>query len=153
MLVIDSNALIILLLGLIDKKHLGTHKTASLFDERDFEELLDFIGDLNNLLVIPNVWTEVDNLLNNFSGEEKHPYIVNLVNSIMETTEKYIKTSQVSLINEFFDIGITDALLLSLSKENEALITSDSKLSDYATAYGVLVYDMKKIKNERIRKY
>jgi uncharacterized protein YaiI (UPF0178 family) len=45
---------------------------------------------------------------------------------------------------------VTDSLLLEYSKECELLITSDSKLSDYAVASGISVFDLVKNRNERI---
>lgn len=66
MILVDSNALIVLLIGFIDPKLFETHKATSIYDEDDFYELLNVIGDLEEILVLPNIWTEVDNLLNTF---------------------------------------------------------------------------------------
>ncbi len=68
MIVIDTNALVILVLGLMDPRLIEGHKRTSIYDARDFDDLLTRIGDVKQLLIIPNVWTEVDNLLNGFTG-------------------------------------------------------------------------------------
>ena len=49
------------------------------------------------------------------------------------------------------DLGITDTLLLQVAKQCQLLITNDSRLSDYAIANGVLVYDMVKERNNRFK--
>jgi len=72
MILIDANALVVLLIGIIDPRLFKTHKTTSIYEEQDYYDLLAIIGDLKNLVVLPNVWTEVDNLLNNFSGNYKY---------------------------------------------------------------------------------
>lgn len=153
MLLIDTNSLVIYLLGILDIKHLGKHKRASIYDENDFLDLAEFIGDPGRLLVLPNVWSEVDNLLNNFSGNEKYPYILAISSLIKESSEKYLETHIASASDMFSDLGVTDSLLLEAAKDCEAIITSDSQLSDYALAFGFKVYDMVKLKNEKLGNY
>lgn len=150
MLLIDTNALVVLIIGLIDTKLINTHKRTSIYDESDFLDLLAFINNIDRLIVLPNVWTEVDNLLNDFSGNYKYPYLVNLTNIIKGTSEKFLSSEKATTSSFFSDLGLTDSLLIQHGKECECLITSDSKLSDYAIASGIPVYDLVKNKNERL---
>ncbi|TDT40564.1 hypothetical protein CLV90_3413 [Maribacter spongiicola] len=150
MKLIDTNSLIILLVGLIDPKLIQKHKRTSIYEEQDFNDLLSFIGDIEKLVVIPNVWTEVDNLLNNFNRGHKERYIEEITKTIKITTEKFLESKTAIESIGFLDLGLTDSLLLEYSKECELLITSDSKLSDYAIASGVTVFDLVKNRNERI---
>ncbi len=150
MKLIDTNALIILLIGIIDPKLFKTHKRTSIYEEQDFLDLVSFIGDLNKLVVLPNVWTEVDNLLNNFGRNYKEKYVEELTKIIKSTTEKFIESETATKSFGFFDLGLTDSLLLEYSSQCELLITSDSSLSDYAIANGIKVYDLVKNRNERI---
>ncbi len=85
-----------------------------------------------------------------FSGSHKYEYIQRITKSIKATAEIYILSQTATQSDSFSDLGITDSLLLELSKECRLLITADSKLSDYAAAYGVLVYDIVKNRNERL---
>lgn len=150
MILIDANALAILLVGLVDTNLIGRHNRTSLYLEQDYYDLLEIIESFDNLIVLPNVWTEVDNILNDFSGNHKYEYILQITSTIKSTSEKYITSLKATECDCFFDLGLTDSLLLEYSKECKLLVTGDSKLSDYANGYGVLVYDMVKIRNERI---
>jgi hypothetical protein len=150
MKLIDANALIILLLGLIDPKLINKHKRTSIYEEQDFDDLVAFVGDIKELVVLPNVWTEVDNILNNFSGNYKIKYIEQITSTIKLTTEKFIESKTATESIGFYDLGLTDSLMLEYSKECELLITSDSSLSDYAIAHGITVFDLVKNRNERI---
>jgi len=150
MKLIDTNSLIVLLVGLIDPKLIQKHKRTSIYEEQDFIDLLYFIGKIENLVVLPNVWTEVDNLLNNFNRGHKEKYIGEITKTIKLTTEKILETKIATESIGFFDLGVTDSLLLEYSKECELLITSDSKLSDYAVASGISVFDLVKNRNARI---
>lgn len=150
MYLIDSNALTILIIGLIDTSLIRTHKRTSIYDEHDFHELISLIGSIDKLIVLPNVWTEVDNLLNNFSGDLKYPYITQLTNTIKGTTEHFLNTLTATSSDYFTELGVTDSLLIHFGKECECLITSDSQLSDYAIANGIKVFDLVKNKNKKL---
>jgi len=150
MILIDTNALIVLLVGVIDPRLFKTHNRTSIYEEEDFNNLLSVIGDLKDLIVLPNVWTEVDNLLNKFGGTYKDKYVADITNTIKTTTEKYLESEKATVSHGFYDLGLTDSLLLEYSKKCKMLITSDSHLSDYALANGVLVYDLVKNRNMRI---
>ena len=151
MILIDSNSLVVLILGLIDPELINTHKKTSIYDEEDFYKLLGLIENFENLIFLPNIWTEVDNLLNNFSGERKYLYVKKITELIKTSTEQYLQSELATQENYFISLGITDSLIIKLGKECKILITSDSQLSDYAIANGIEVYDMKKVKNNGFR--
>lgn len=149
MILIDTNALIILIIGQIDSKLINSHRRTSIYEEQDYFDLLAIIKDYKNLVVLPNIWTEVDNLLNNFGGDLKYKYILAITETIKSSSEKYINSLVGIDSVSFFDLGLTDSLLLSLAPECDFLITSDSSLSDYAVAINIKVYDI--VKNRNIR--
>jgi len=151
MIIIDTNALVVLLVGLIDTRLFRNHKRTLIYDEDDFTDLLRTIRSLNQIVTLPNIWTEVDNLLNNFSGNYKYAYIQEITKTIKETTENYLASEIGTSSPHFQELGLTDSLILEFAKECKLLITSDSKLSDHAIAYGIPVYDLVKVKNERLR--
>ena len=150
MILIDTNALIILILGQIDSRLIDTHRRTSIYEEQDYYDLLSVIVKIENLIVLPNVWTEVDNLLNGFNGEQKYLYITKITETIKSTSEKYLNSLSGIEHDCFFDLGLTDSLLLNLAKECELLITTDSSLSDYAIANGIKVFDIVKNRNSRL---
>ncbi|HCE56140.1 MAG TPA: hypothetical protein DER05_14555 [Lutibacter sp.] len=147
MIVIDTNALVVLLLGLMDPNIVSTHSKTSIYTKQDFFNLLEVIKDFKNLLVLPNIWTEVDNLLNKFGGNRKYLYVKKITELIKESSEKYINTKSATEKHHFMNLGLTDTLILDLAKDCKFIITSDSQLSDYANALGFNVYDMIKYRN------
>lgn len=151
MKIIDSNSLLVLILGLMKPSLVGTHKKTSIYDEKDFYNLLEVIGTLDSLVVLPNIWTEVDNLLNRFNKGYKKLYIQKIIQIIKETSEVYLNSSSVEGKSEFYDLGLTDTLILEHGRNCELLITSDSTLSDYAHGYGIIVFDMKKSATEKLK--
>jgi len=147
MKLIDANALVLLVVGLIDENLVNRHPKTSIYSKKDFYKLLKIIGSLEDLIVLPNVWTELDNLLNRFGGNHKFQYIERLKMLTQQTTERFIHSRIAVQREEFWELGITDVLLLQMGKECELLITSDSTLSDFAKAQNIKVFDLKEQKN------
>lgn len=103
-------------------------------------------------MVLPNIWTEVDNLLNkHYNKKYKELYVKKIIETIKCTTEKYLASSLIENNSAFYDLGLTDTLILEHAKFCKLLITSDSKLSDYAFSKGIKVFDMKKMANEKLK--
>ena len=92
MILIDANALVVLLLGFMNPSLINTHKRPSIYEKQDFDDLVFVIEKFENLLVLPNVWTEVDNLLNNFTGNRRYLYIEKLTETLKLVSERYIPT-------------------------------------------------------------
>jgi hypothetical protein len=150
MKLIDANALVLLLIGTVDPKLINNHKRTSIYEDQDYYDLIAFIGDIQSLVVLPNVWTEVDNLLNNFTKKRKVDYISNITEVIKLSSEKYLESIVAAGSNSFYDLGLTDSLLLEYGKNCDWLITSDSSLSDYALAHGINVFDIVKNRNNKL---
>lgn len=66
------------------------------------------------------------------------------------STEKYLTTLLGSKMDSFFDLGLTDSLILELAKDCDFLITSDSELSDWAISLNINVVDLVKNRNDRL---
>ncbi len=154
MILIDANSLIVLLIGLMNPSLIKKHKRTSIYTKEDFHTLLEIIGNFENLVVLPNIWTEVDNLLNDFNRSHKYLYLKQITEIIKRTSEEYLK-SEIATENHshFHTLGLTDSLILELAKNKKCkfLITSDSELSDHALANGIIVYDMIKEKNKNLK--
>lgn len=151
MILIDTNALVVLLIGLINPDLVSRHKRTSIYEKQDFYDLLDVIEKFENLIVLPNIWTETDNLLNNFTGSQKVTYVQKITETLRASSEKYIHSIKATEAPSFYDLGLTDSLILNCAQECDLLITSDSNLSDYALANGIKVYDMIKVRNEKLK--
>ena len=152
MILIDANALVLLIIGLIDQNLILRHKRTSTYSKKDYADLLLVIRDFRNLVILPNVWTEVDNLLNRLPGRYRWQYLETVRGLTAQTSERYL-TSKIGVSSVYFvSDGLTDSLLVELGKECDLLVTADSSLSNIATANGIDVYDIVQRRNENLRK-
>ncbi len=150
MIFVDTNALILLIVGFIDKALISSHKRTSIYEPIDFENLTFLIGDLEKVVTTPNVLTEVDNLLNNFQKGHRWAYYQVIREIITKSSEKFLEARKVIDFDAFLQLGLTDTGILEICKNCDLLITGDSKLADYANAYGIKVVDLVKIRNNRL---
>lgn len=148
MIVIDTNSLLVFIVGIINNaKHLN-HSRTSDFEIIDFKMLLNKIQDPRNLIVLSNVWTEVDNLLNESFQMNDLRYYRALKYLIKLSTEPHIKTIDIIQERTFEKVGVTDSLLLNAAIQTKELVTFDDDLERIANHLGIKVYNMK---TEKIR--
>jgi hypothetical protein len=62
-IVIDTNLLVLLVVGLTNRNYIRQHKRCSEFTEDHYEVLSDTIGQFRELIVTPNTLSEASNLL------------------------------------------------------------------------------------------
>jgi hypothetical protein len=148
--IIDSNIFILFLAGQINENRIKNYTRNSLYTKDDYNILLNIISDYDRIITSPNIFTEVDNILNRITGDDKYKYLVLVKTIYKQTVEKYIKTENVSE-NWYFDsLGVTDSAILMMAKDCELLISGDSSLCDYAKSLGIKTFDFKEFINSRL---
>jgi predicted nucleic acid-binding protein len=148
--IIDSNIFILFLAGQINENKIEKYTRNSLYTKEDYYLLLNILTEYDKIITSPNILTEVDNILNRITGEDKYKYLVLVKSIYKQTIEKYIKTETVAQ-NWFFDsLGITDSSLLMMAKDCELLISGDSSLCDYAKSLNIKTFDFKEYINSKL---
>jgi predicted nucleic acid-binding protein len=148
--IIDTNVFILFLAGQINENKIKNYTRNSLYTKEDYYLLLNILSNYDRIITSPNILTEVDNILNRITGEDKYKYLILIKTIYNQTIEKYIKTKEISQ-NWFFDtLGITDSAILMMAKESELLISGDSSLCDYAKSLNIKTFDFKEYINSRL---
>ena len=73
--ILDTNVFILLIIGQIKPSNIASHKRTSFYNEEHYKYLIDILRNYDSILINPNIVTEVDNLLNNFTGEDRNLYL------------------------------------------------------------------------------
>lgn len=93
------------------------NKRTSVYDQKDYYNLCNVIGELESLVVLPNIWTEVDNLLHEYYNKgHKDLYVNIIIQTIKNTSEIYLQSNLIERDSEFYDLGLTDTLILEYAK-------------------------------------
>ena len=121
---IDSNLLVLLVVGLVDRRLVGKHRRTRAFIPENYDRLIVEIGDLR-VFVTPNTLTEASNLL---EDSEDIRFLDQLRNLIERSNEIIVKSSTAAQNSAFTRLGLTDTALLEVISVENPLITVDFDL-------------------------
>lgn len=128
LLLVDTNLLLLLIVGSADRDQIGRFKRTRMYTAEDFDLLAGYIDQFDGLLVTPNVLTEVSNL----AGQGTDPFRSRLFATIgllaAQVTEEYVPSVTVTGEPEFIRLGLTDISILLATGERAAVLTDDLPL-------------------------
>lgn len=136
-LVIDTNLLIMLIVGSCDIKYITRFKRTSNYIEEDFKLITDFIRLFDDIVATPNIFTEVCNLCLTLNSETNNALYRTFSGIIKSLNEQYIPSIRVSSDTAFFSFGISDTATLELCRQGRLLLTDDLPLYGYITSQGM----------------
>ena len=125
---IDSNLLVLLAVGAVDRSQVGRHRRARRFVPEDYARLMAIVAALERVLVTPNTLTEASNLLRQHGEPERSLLMAGLRYLIEHSEEVAIPSARAAANPSFVALGITDAALLEAVSPQTPLITVDLDL-------------------------
>lgn len=133
---VDTNLMVVLVLGSYDPNCLERHKrTRFVYEPAHFRLLLSLLSRFERKLTTPNILTEVDNLVRQISEAEQAAIALHFQRLVKEMFEIY-QESSAHLGGEFHKkVGLTDAILIELAK-NHLIVTADFRLANRIEAMG-----------------
>lgn len=144
LILVDSNLLLLLVVGTADRSYIGLHKRLSGYGEDEFELLVGLIGR-SELVFVPHVLTEVSNLSRYISNPDARSIIRAKLREFIEgIRELPVGSRSGARRSEFPALGLTDSVLLDLCKQGFGelrftLLTRDFELANSAEMLGCRV--------------
>ena len=125
---IDTNLLLLLVVGTTDEGLIDKHSRLNQFAAEDYGLLVDLVSKYSEVLVTPNTLTETSNLLCQH-GEPERSRILSTFRRLIEINKEVVVASLDASRNASFSrLGLTDAALLEIISAETPLITADLKL-------------------------
>lgn len=124
-IVLDSNLLVLLVVGLTDQKLISKHKRTKTFEQADFGLLVRTISRFDTIILTPHVLTEVSNLISQTSEPALSAVRTTFANFIQIQEEVYVFSKDSVRQSSFIRLGLTDAAILELVSTDLALLTTD----------------------------
>lgn len=139
-LLLDSNLLLLLAVGLVHPDWIGRYKRTSAFLASDFELLSTLAGQARAIVATPHVLTEVSNLAGHSHGPfRKKVFAVlgKLVNERLQEIDVSARTIADDIV--FARLGVTDVAVLLAAKSGRKLevVTVDLALHLELEARGI----------------
>lgn len=126
--ILDTNLLVLFVIGMTDINLIEKHKRTQIFDVDDFELLKNTISKFDQIVVTPQILTETSNLLSQADTSTKSA-ILNTYALLLELQkEEYMTSISIVKHESFTRFGLTDCGILLMLDQERTLITTDAKL-------------------------
>lgn len=137
-LVIDTNLLVLLVVGSIDRAAITSHRRLrGIFVPNDIRRLTDYLMLFQSVVVTPNTLTEADNLLGGGNDPISSRHRKALALFSRRTIEIYTPSRRVVDEPEFAWLGLADTAQLIAASDLSNLLTIDGMLHTAALRRGV----------------
>ena len=130
-LLIDSNLLLLLFVGLYDRTRIEKFKRTSQFTVEDFELLAAFIRRFKEVVTTPSILTEVSNLLGQLPEELKYSFYQSFAYGLKDLHEHYTPSQELGDEKGFPKFGLTDTAILQAARGKFLVLTDDFRLTRY----------------------
>jgi hypothetical protein len=136
-LLIDTNILLLLIVGAASEAYIGKHKRTGEFSRRSFGQLKSIVVQFPKVEAPPHVLAEVSSLLKNTNDQ-------GMLRELREKLKLFIEADSELLVaslngarsNIYSWTGLTDSVLFELSKSKDrTLVTMDSDLFNAASSF------------------
>ena len=127
-LFIDSNLLVLLTVGSVGRDLIAKHRRLREYTAEDYEILVDLLGKVDQVFVMPNTLTETSNLLAQHADPERSRFFERLRYIIQKSEEVVVASVEASDNSSFGRLGLTDAALLEVITAETPLVTVDLDL-------------------------
>jgi hypothetical protein len=125
---LDSNLLVLLIVGTADRSYISRHKRLKTYTEDDFDLLQQLLTDMSAVIVTPNILTETSNLASQIE-EPARTHIAGAFRAFVSLAEeRYIDSKQAVEQPEFRRLWLTDVGILEEMNSACVLLTADRDL-------------------------
>jgi hypothetical protein len=140
---LDTNLLILLVVGRTDLAYLASHKRTRQFDPVDHRVVEALVAAYDGLATSPHVLAEASNLLRQIGNPARDRIQATFRHVVSLCDERAMSGEEACGREEFVALGLTDAAILALcdpSREGPGrieLLTADEPLYNRAVALGI----------------
>ena len=111
--ILDSNLLLLLLVGLASRSYIIKHKRLSSYVDDDCVLLVNMLNQFTGIIVTPNTLTETSNLVGHVADPARSN-IYRVFHKLVEAPgyeERFVESKDAIARTEFIRLGLTDATL------------------------------------------
>jgi hypothetical protein len=124
-LIIDTNLLLLLVVGLYDRNFINKFKRVSAYNIEDFETLRKFTSKFKIIIITPHILAELSNLSFNIEGKRLKKYFYFFSNILYPYKEVYLHKNILLNLELAGKIGITDCGIIETAKRHKCLAITD----------------------------
>ncbi|MCL0075050.1 hypothetical protein M1N53_02720 [Thermodesulfovibrionales bacterium] len=146
---LDTNLLLLLIVGLYNKDLIGKHKRTKTFDVKDFDLLVEHIDGYGILWVTSHCLAEVSNLLKQTHDYQAKELMACFSTFIAKAKESHITKKVIFANNVSIRLGAADTGIVIKSKRVSCVFTTDLALYTEISKKGNKVVNFNHLRTER----
>lgn len=123
-IIVDTNLLLLLLVGAFDKSRIATFKRTATYSEEDYELVYKLALLFKKVFVTPQILAELSNLLKVSEAEESE-MLRAMISTLEGSTEKHFSKNHLILNPLLIKLGFTDVSILSAARNKRVLVITD----------------------------
>lgn len=127
-LLVDTNILLLYIVGSLSPDQIARHKRTKAFTVEDYWLLDSQLAKLGDIVVTPNILTEVSNLLGYTDDKARQELLSWLRSRVPSFDERFVPSREAVEAVEFSRLGLTDATILSCPIQDLTVLTDDIHL-------------------------
>jgi len=135
-LLVDTNLLILLVLGRTSTNHIERFHRTRQFTVADYLLLLEIMDAYDGLIVTPHILTETSNLLGQLGDPLRANCRATLAQMVPLWQEHHTSASMLVQEAVYLRLGLTDSAVVQLARDNVTVLTDDLDLYRATTAEG-----------------
>lgn len=125
---IDTNLLVLLIVGTADRKLIAKHRRTREFTEKDYDELCALLEGYGEMWVTVHCLAETSNLLKQTHNRAVPGLLRHLAAFCSETRESYLPKDRLVTDERFLRLGVADTGFVQKAKRVDCSITVDLNL-------------------------
>jgi len=146
---LDSNLLLVWLIGRIDRDMVSRFKRTSRFTAEDYDNLAGMCDQFGAWYTTPHVLTEVSNLGGTLKGDYEAAFRLLLRDRVKLLRESALPSADIVNTPAFLMLGLTDAALVHVARTGPLLVTVDLDLARHVQRLGLDVLNFTNVQGLR----
>lgn len=147
-LLVDTNLLLLYLIGGLRRELIRSFKRTSNFSEAEFLLLAQIITHFNrSVTTTPHILTEVSNFLSQHHEPERSALLKFLGDSISSWNEEQPAAKQLVRRDFFPRFGLTDTGIVDVSRSSFLVLTNERALAGFLTKRNIAVLNFQDLKS------
>lgn len=124
-MLLDTNLLVLLLLGNTDPALIRENTRTSKYTEDDYTFLVKALGEDTVLVLTPHILTETSNLVGKLRGETREHFFL-FLSRYVQIAQERSKEAKLLMQDETFErLGVTDVGILAMKRSKPLVLTDD----------------------------
>lgn len=128
---IDTNLLLLYLIGMLDSRLIARFRRTQAFTPDEYEWLAQFIRQFKRVITTRTVLAEVNSLANQLPEWTKPQFYAVFSQQIVLLDERYVPSRRICTHEHFAKCRLTDAAIMSIPQKRLLVLTADAQLATF----------------------